>query len=344
MVLHYRFGVRPLRDYGGLHVARMIEVRNLTKWYGNRLALDGASFSVEKGQIVGFLGPNGAGKSTTLRILTGFLPATAGEARVAGHDVLLDSLAVRRAIGYMPENVPLYPEMRVEEYLMLRAGLKEVPSDRRRAVVDGVIERCWLKDVRRRLVGQLSKGYRQRVGLAEALVADPQVLILDEPTIGLDPTQIGEVRRLIRSLAEKHTVLLSSHILPEVEKTCSHLVIISQGRIAAAGSVEDLKRGLVERPQIVLEVRSGKAAEGPAEIVRLIGQTAGVGQVAREEAGDGWQRLIVTATGEADLRESLAAAVAQRGWALRELRRQAPTLEELYVSITAGENAAKGAA
>ena len=249
----------------------MIEVENLTKWYGHTLALDRASFTVEKGQIVGFLGPNGAGKSTTLRILTAYLPATSGKARVAGHDVLLDSLAVRSSIGYMPENVPLYGEMRVEEYLRFRAGLKGVPARQRHTAADRALNMAGLGDVRRRLVGELSKGYRQRVGLADALVADPPVLVLDEPTIGLDPTQIQEVRRLIRSLGGSHTVLLSSHILPEVEKTCSHLVIISAGRIAAAGTVDQLKTGLAA--PTAWSWRSGPAAR-PTAPPRWAGSSA----------------------------------------------------------------------
>jgi ABC-2 type transport system ATP-binding protein len=328
-------------------VAAIIEVENVTKWYGRTLALDRVSFTVEKGQIVGFLGPNGAGKSTTLRILTGYLPATTGSASVAGHDVLLESLAVRSSIGYMPENVPLYPEMRVDEYLRFRAGLKGSPRRERGRAADRVIERCWLKDVRRRLIGQLSKGFRQRVGLAEALVSDPPVLILDEPTIGLDPTQIQEVRRLIRSLGGQHTVVLSSHILPEVEKTCSHLVIISSGRIAAAGSVEGLKTGHAQRHKVILEVRTGKTAhtgpmaDGPAEMVRVMRLAPGVAGVAREEAGDGWTRLTVTAAADTDPRESLFAVVAQRGWLLREMRLQVPTLEELWVQVTSGDAAAR---
>ena len=324
-------------------MAAIIEVKNLTKWYGRTLALDRATFTVQKGQIVGFLGPNGAGKSTTLRILTGYLPATSGEARVAGHDVLMESLAVRASIGYMPENVPLYGEMRVEEYLRLRAGLKDVPAKNRRAAAEKVIERCWLKDVRRKLIGALSKGYRQRVGLAESLVADPQVLILDEPTIGLDPTQIQETRRLIRSLGETHTVLLSSHILPEVEKTCSHLVIIADGRIMAAGSLEDLKKGLTEGQRIVLEVRAALVPDGPAEMARAAGQASGVAEVWREDAGDGWTRLRLTPAPGADPREALYAVVAQRGWQLREMHATAPTLEELYAQVTAGERAAPAA-
>ena len=318
----------------------MIEVEDLTKWYGRTLALDRANFSVEEGQIVGFLGPNGAGKTTTLRILTGFMPPTSGQARVAGRDVLAESLAVRRSIGYMPENVPLYPEMRVQEYLAFRAGLKDVPASKRRAAVDRVVERCWLEEVRRRLIGQLSKGFRQRVGLAEALIADPPVLILDEPTIGLDPAQIQATRGLIRSLGARHTVLLSSHILPEVEKTCSHLVIIAQGRIAAAGRFDELQERLAETQRIVLEVHPGQSGEGPAEVARALGQVSGAGEVRHEDAGAGWLRVAVQPAGGADPREGLHQMVAQRGWRLREMRREAPSLEELYVRITAGEAAA----
>lgn len=315
----------------------MIEVENLTKWYGNTLALDQATFGVEEGQIVGFLGPNGAGKSTTLRILTGFLPATSGQARVNGRDVLLESLAVRSSIGYMPENVPLYPEMRVEEYLAFRAGLKDVPAAKRRAAVDRVVERCWLKTVRRRLIGQLSKGYRQRVGLAESLVSDPPVLILDEPTIGLDPTQIEETNKLIVSLGGKHTVLLSSHILPQVEKACSHLVIIADGQIKAADRLDELKRRLAHRQQVVMELRTADTGDGPAEVGRAFGQVAGAGDVRTEGAGGGWLRAVVTPAADADLRQALCAVVAHRGWQLREVHRLAPTIEELYARIVAGE-------
>jgi len=317
----------------------MIEVTNLTKWYGPTLVLDRASFTVEEGQVVGFLGPNGAGKSTTLRILTGFLPATNGQARVAGHDVLTESLAVRRSIGYMPENVPLYPEMRVDEYLRFRAGLKEVPASKRREAVDRVVQRCWLSDVRRRQVGQLSKGYRQRVGLAEALIADPPVLILDEPTIGLDPAQIQSVRELICSLARKHTVLLSSHMLHEVELTCSRVVIIAEGRIAATGTFDDLRENLADRQRVVLEIHPGDGGAGPAEIARALAQVAGAGDVTHKPIGEGWLRVHVNLAGSADPREALYGTVAKRGWRLREMRSEVPSLEELYVRITAGEAA-----
>ena len=317
----------------------MIDIENLTKWYGRTLALDRASFRVLRGQIVGFLGPNGAGKSTTLRILTGFIPATSGRAAVAGRDVFGESLAVRASVGYMPENVPLYPEMRVEEYLKFRAALKGIPASNRRAAVDASIQRCWLSDVRRRLVGQLSKGYRQRVGLSEALLGEPPVLILDEPTIGLDPTQIHEVERLIRALGEKHTILISSHILPQVEKTCSHLVIIAEGRIAAAGSIEDLREGLGQQHRVVLEVRAADgAAEGPNEMARALGQVSGVASVDREDAGGGWWRLTVTPSGPGDLREALHRVVAGRGWHLREMHSQAPSLDDLWMRVVTGRS------
>jgi len=313
-------------------VEKMIEVEGLTKWYGRRLALDRISFQVGRGQIVGFLGPNGAGKSTTLRILTGFLTATNGRAKVGGHDVFTESLAVRASIGYMPENVPLYPEMRIQEYLSFRAGLKGLRGKDRAAAVDRVIGRCWLQERRRSLIGSLSKGFRQRVGLAEALIADPPVLILDEPTIGLDPSQIQETRRLIQSLGEKHTVLLSSHILPEVEKTCSNLVIIAEGRIVATGSVDELRRGQAGRQRVILEAKG----DGPAEMVRALGQIQDVTSVDREDLTDGWVQFTIAPSGSKDLREAVAALAVQRQWRVRDVHRQAPTLEDMYLAVIAG--------
>jgi ABC-2 type transport system ATP-binding protein len=219
----------------------MIVVEHLTKYYGEYPAVRDVSFQVPKGRVVGFLGPNGAGKSTTMRILAGFLTATGGRATIAGHDVFADPIAVRRNIGYMPESCPLYPELRVTEYLRFRAGLKGLGWSARRKRIDYVIERCWLSDVRRQLVGTLSKGYRQRVGLADALLADPPVLILDEPTAGLDPAQIRETRKLIRELGTLHTMLLSTHILSEVEMTCDSVVIIYQGRVVEDGALADVR-------------------------------------------------------------------------------------------------------
>src|SRR3954447_25666472 len=219
----------------------MIHVRRLTKYYGDSPAVRDVSFDVARGQIVGFLGHNGAGKSTTMRILAGYLTATSGSATIAGHDVFWDSVEVRRNIGYMPENCPLYPEMRVEEYLHFRAGIKGIYGGTRRRRIEHVMERCWVKDVRRQIVGTLSKGYRQRVGLADALLADPPVVILDEPAAGVGPTQIRSTRTLIRELGEKHTILLSTHILSEVEMACDHVIIIHGGKVAKACGLDELR-------------------------------------------------------------------------------------------------------
>lgn len=219
----------------------MILVENLVKYYGEYPAVRGVSFEVPKGRVVGFLGPNGAGKSTTMRILAGFLTASGGRASIAGKDVFTDPIAARRNIGYMPESCPLYPELRVAEYLKFRAGLKGLGWGARRKRIDYVLERCWLKDVRTQLIGTLSKGYRQRVGLADALLADPPLLILDEPTAGLDPTQIRETRKLIRDLGHQHTMLLSTHILTEVEMTCDSAVIIYQGEVVEDGTLEAIR-------------------------------------------------------------------------------------------------------
>jgi ABC-2 type transport system ATP-binding protein len=221
----------------------VIHVSNLTKYYGDYAAVRNVSFDVPAGQVVGFLGPNGAGKSTTMRILAGFLTATSGRAAIDGLDVFWQPLEVRRRIGYMPENCPLYPEMRVAEYLLFRAGVKGLHGRAAKRRAEYVMQRCWLTDVRRQLIGTLSKGYRQRVGLADALVHNPPVLILDEPTIGLDPGQIRETRGLIRELGREHTILLSTHILSEVEHTCARVILINRGQVAAAGPLDELRRG-----------------------------------------------------------------------------------------------------
>ncbi len=318
----------------------MIEVENLTKWYGPVLAVDDISFDVEKGSIVGFLGPNGAGKSTTLKILTCFLPATSGKARVAGHDVFGDSLQVRRNIGYMPEAVPLYPEMRVDEYLMFRGALRDIPRKQRRKAVQRVCERCWLsrpEDMTRRRLGELSRGYRQRVGLADVLLHDPPVLVLDEPTIGLDPAQIRSMRELIRSLAPDHTVILSSHILVEVEQTCSHLIIIAGGRIAASGKPQELRRRVVGPSEIIAEMRGATADEMTAEIKKL----TGVGKVSHKRVGD-WTRMSIKVGGESDPRGNIYKLAAEKDWQLRELRRETGSLEDFFVQITYEQNIRAG--
>ncbi len=305
----------------------MIEVRNLSKHYGGRRAVQDISFSIAEGEIVGFLGPNGAGKTTTLRVLTCYHPATSGGATVAGYDVLTESKQVRRVLGYLPETTPLYPEMRVREYLHFRGKLHGLARAERGRAIERVTERCWLSEVIGRPIGQLSKGYRQRVGLADALLHNPKVLVLDEPTVGLDPTQIRETRGLIRGLAEDHTVLLSSHILPEVEATCERIIVIHRGRIVASGATSELRERVAEGARIVLECKA-PAQEAHAALQ----QTPGVSDV-RTEAVNGWTRVTLSTTGDA--REAAAQAVISRGWALRELRRDAATLEEFFVRIVA---------
>ena|ERR1700722_20202931 len=220
----------------------MIVVEHLTKYYGEYPAVRDVSFQVDKGQVVGFLGPNGAGKSTTMRILAGFLTATSGKAAIGGKDVFWDPIEARRRIGYMPENCPLYSDMRVDEYLWFRGGLKGLARSERKKRLGYVLERCWLKDVHRQIIGTLSKGYRQRVGLADSLIADPPVLILDEPTAGLDPTQIRETRKLMRELGQQHTMLLSTHILSEVEATCDSVIVIYQGQVVEDGSLNAVRQ------------------------------------------------------------------------------------------------------
>src|SRR2546425_6376070 len=248
----------------------MIEVEHLTKHYGLVTAISDVSFSVAPGQIVGFLGPNGAGKSTTMRILACFMPASSGVARVAGHDVFRESMEVRRRIGYLPESVPLYTDMRVAAYLEFVAEVKGVSRAERRRRVADVMDRCMVADVQNRLIGKLSKGYRQRVGLAQAIVSDPEVLILDEPTIGLDPKQITEIRSLIKSLAGQHTVILSTHILPEVSMLCGGVIIINKGSVVARGTIDRLVEQVFPRARVQLQVAAPPDAV-PAEIRRIPG-------------------------------------------------------------------------
>jgi ABC-2 type transport system ATP-binding protein len=292
------------------------------------------SFTVAKGEVVGFLGPNGAGKSTTMRILSCYLPASSGEAKVAGFDVFRHSLEVRRRIGYLPESTPLYPEMRVDEYLGYRAALKGVGSRRRRQRVSEVKELCGLTDVGRRIIGQLSKGYRQRVGMADALVHDPELVILDEPTIGLDPNQVRQLRDVIRNLAPKHTVLLSTHILPEVEMTCQRVLIINRGRIVASDSPDKLRARLQGGREIVAELRGAKG-DVAQELYRLPGVTR-----VTTEAADGWTRFRIECGAE-DIRSLVFEAAARGGWTLRELRQEKQSLEDIFVALTRVEQEIK---
>lgn len=307
----------------------MIEVKNLTKRYAGRTAIRDISFSVTRGEIVGLLGPNGAGKSTTMRILSCFMPATSGTARVAGFDVFFESDEVRRRIGYMPENNPLYPEMRVREFLKFRARLKGLGWRRSRQRVDTVMEQCGLTGVSRRIIGQLSKGYRQRVGLADALSHEPDLIILDEPTIGLDPHQIRAVRQLIKSLAGKHTVLISTHILPEAEMMCNRMVIMYDGKILAADTPENLQRFTAGPGQIVAEI-----AAPAVELQDVFLQMPGIESVDVSATDGEFQRCAVVPRNGYDLRPAIFAVALQRGWIIRELTRTRYSLEDIYVQIT----------
>ena len=314
----------------------MIKVKNLTKWYGPVLAVDNISFEITKGEIIGFLGPNAAGKSTTLKIITCYLPASSGHVAVAGHDVLTEPLQVRQNVGYMPESVPLYGEMRVREYLTFRAALRDIPAKKRKAAVDGIAQRCWLsapEDMMRRRLDELSRGYKQRVGLAEVLLHDPPVLVLDEPTLGLDPAQIRAMRELIRELAGDHTVILSSHILAEVEQTCGRLVIIAAGRLVATGTPDELRKRVTGPSRIIAELRGAKAEELTAAIEDI----KGVRQVQATRSGN-WTRLTISGDVQADLRSEVFKLAAEKGYQMRELRREVGSLEDFFVQITYEQN------
>ena len=310
----------------------MIEVDRLTKRYGPVPAIQDVSFTVEKGQIVGFLGPNGAGKTTTMRILSCFMPASGGTARVAGYDVFEQSLEVRRRIGYLPENVPLYADMTVDAYLDFVANIKGLGRSERRRRVGEVLERCQIPDVRGRLIGRLSKGYRQRVGLAQALIADPDVLILDEPTIGLDPKQIVGIRQLIKSLAGAHTVILSTHILPEVSMVCEGVIIINRGRVVASGPLDRLMQELSPTARLQVQV------EGPAELVaQSLRALPGVQRVEARGVVDGVGTFVLEAERARDIRREVAQLVAQQRWGLLELKALDLSLEDVFIRIVAGE-------
>jgi len=306
----------------------MIKVENLTKRYAGQPAIQDLSFEDGKGEIMGFLGPNGAGKSTTMRILSSFMPPTSGRATIAGFDIFEQSLQARSHLGYMPENVPLYNDMRVTEYLDYRAALKGVPHRRISERVGDVKELCGLKDVEKKLIGALSKGYRQRVGLADALVHEPDLLILDEPTSGLDPNQIRQVRDLIKNLGKQHTILLSTHILPEVEMTCSRVIIINKGRIEACDTPENLLGEIRTAGGVRLEAKVG--GDDGAEQLK---QIPGVRDVTKEANGE-WQIFSLRVESGADVREEVFHLAAARRWAVRELTQSKATLEDVFVEIT----------
>ncbi|MDX2175984.1 MAG: ATP-binding cassette domain-containing protein [Candidatus Sumerlaeia bacterium] len=308
----------------------MIDVSNLTKLYGSTRAVDGISFQIDKGEVVGFLGPNGAGKSTTMKVLTCFIAPDGGTVKVAGHDVVDDSIGVRRSLGYLPENTPLYEEMGVVEFLRFVAGVRGVPSSKRKERLDHVIRSCGLAGVVAKTIGQLSRGYRQRVGLAQALIHDPDILILDEPTSALDPAQIVEIRDLIREIGKTKTVLLSTHIMQEVAATCSRAIIISRGKIVASGTPEELTGQRKGERRVRAEFRAEpKEVEAAA---RALPGALGAEAVAGNKGS-----AVLTATfkdGGGDPAEALYRLARDKDWALRELREDRATLEEVFIRVT----------
>jgi ABC-2 type transport system ATP-binding protein len=314
----------------------LITVENLTKRYPAKTAIEGMSFQVEKGEILGFLGPNGAGKTTTMRIITGFMPASDGTVRVDGFDVFENPIDVRRKIGYLPENPPLYLEMSVTGYLRFVAKIKGVASDKLDSEVDRVMGRVNITDVRERIISKLSKGYKQRVGLAQALLNDPPVLILDEPTIGLDPKQIHEVRELVKDLAGNHTVVLSTHILPEVEQTCHRVIIIDRGKIVAVDTPQNLRAQLQGAERVSVDV------QGPAsEVMSKLKAMPGVVDVRKVGESDGRQQLQIEGELKKDIRSDVARTIVQNGWGLYELHSATMSLEDIFLKLTTAEEAEK---
>lgn len=308
----------------------MIIADQLSKTFGRFQAVNNISFTINKGEIVGFLGPNGAGKTTTLRMLTGYLPPTSGTASIAGYDIVNQTLEARRHLGYLPEHVPLYDDQRVTEYLKFRARLKGIGSKAIWPAVAKVVEQCGLEQVRRKMIRTLSKGYRQRVGLADALLGDPDLLILDEPTNGLDPNQIRQIRELIKSLAENHTIILSTHILSEVEMICNKVIIIDQGSIKAADTPHNLTAGLRAAGKISLEIKGDLE-----QITELFSQVEAVKKVMHDgTSDDGWHSLTVRAEAGTDTREKLAQLVCEHNLVMRHIHRHIPTLEEVFVEMT----------
>ena len=318
----------------------MITVKGLTKRYARTVAVDHISFEVQKGQIVGFLGPNGAGKTTTMRILTCFLPPTEGSANVAGFDVLEQPMEVKKRIGYLPETPPLYPEMEVREYLTFVGKLKGMSGQSLANRVAEVSERCAIADVSAKLLGKLSKGYRQRVGLAQAIIHNPDVLILDEPTAGLDPKQINDTRELIRSLAGDHTILLSTHILPEVEQTCEQVLIINKGKLVATDSVHNLQNRARGAESVMLEVEGRDGALDPKTIQQRLERVSGVSRVLLKDTRNNRSSFEVESLKDRVIRGDLARAIVEAGWNLNELRSAAMSLEEIFLQLTGTEEAA----
>ena len=314
----------------------MIEIRNLTKRYGSFLAVDDISFNVEQGKILGFLGPNGAGKTTTMRIVTGFMPATNGTIEVSGYNVQNDPIEVKRRIGYLPETPPLYVDMTVEEYLGFAAKIKQISSREVTNKINLACEKVAITDVKKKVIKTLSKGYKQRVGLAQAIIHDPEVLILDEPTIGLDPIQIREVRELIKSLAGNHTIVLSTHILPEVGMTCDEVIIIRKGEIIAKDTPDGLAKSLQGSEKMAVVV------EGPLEdISEIVKKTEGVSEILDSNFGNGQSSLILKCDFKYNVRQSLSKSFSEKGWSLLEMKVEEATLEDVFIRMMSESEGAK---
>lgn len=309
----------------------MIRVQDLTKTYGEQKAVDAISFEIEAGEILGFLGPNGAGKTTTMKIITCFMPATSGKVEVDGLDVFDHSLEIRRKIGYLPETTPLYPEMNVTEYLGFIQALRKIPHSRRRGRLQEMVDLCGLSDVMHKDIGELSKGYRQRVGLAQAIIHDPEILILDEPTIGLDPNQVVEIRQLISTLGERKTLILCTHILSEVEAACNRVLIINRGKIVADGTPQTLRAGLQGKQRLIVQI---KAADDSAAVTRKLDGLSEVEIAVRPTTEAGTIHVEITGGKDRDLREQVFRLVADAGWVLLEMRREIQSLEDVFRDLT----------
>jgi len=312
----------------------LIQVQKLTKRFNGKTALDSVSFEVAKGDILGFLGPNGAGKTTTMRILTAFIPPTSGTALVGGFDVTAQPLEAKKLIGYLPEHVPLYGEMRVREYLKFRAELKGVRRSDLKKNVDRVIDECQLKEVEKRVISQISKGFRQRTGLADALVSQPPILVLDEPTIGLDPSQIRQTRNLIRELGEQRTLILSTHILSEVEQVCNNVLIVNRGKIVGEGTPQDLRRRMAGKAVLKTEIRGRDVGREALEALE------GVRSVSVQHAGEIATADITTDRPQGEVEEKLFALCVEKHWVIRSMAREAPSLEDVFVDLIGHEEAA----
>ncbi len=316
----------------------MIEINNLVKRYGDKNAVKGISFTVNDGEVLGFLGPNGAGKTTTMNIITGYLSSTSGTVKVNGHDILEEPELAKKAIGYLPENPPLYNDMTVKEYLNFICDLKAVEKEKRRNMLDNIVAMVKISDVYDRLIGNLSKGYKQRVGIAQALVGNPSILILDEPTVGLDPNQIIEIRRLIKSLSKNHSIIISSHILSEIQEIADRVVIINRGKIAAIDTISDLSKRLSGQSKILLTFR-GPIKEAITKIRTVRGIVSAVSRVADSKYSQ--IEITIAANDTAETRVAIFELMAREGWPILEMRSMDPSLEEVFLSITSGKGGVK---